>query len=232
MGTTSLHILVIEDNQDLAANITQYLSTKGHTVDYATDGITGLHLALNIFFDVIVLDIMLPKIDGIALCERYRKEAENQAPIIMLTARDTIDDKLSGFGAGADDYLIKPFSLRELEARLQALVRRYEPSSASILQVGEISVDTGARTVSVNNREIYLNKTCFTMLVMLLQASPSYVTRQEFEEKLWGDFPPGSDVLRSHIYSLRKALDGGTAASCIETARGVGFRLISNEVNR
>lgn len=224
MESSPLHILVIEDNRDLAANITDFLTAKGHVVDYAMDGITGLHLALNLSLDLIILDIMLPKIDGISLCTKYRQEAEVQVPVIMLTARDTIDDKLIGFSAGADDYLVKPFSLRELEARILAVKRRYELTS-TILRHGQISVDTGTRKVTVNDRNIYLNKTCFSMLVMLLHASPNYVTRQEFEEKLWGDFPPGSDVLRSHIYSLRKALDKGEKGSCIETARGVGFRL-------
>ncbi|THB79167.1 MAG: DNA-binding response regulator [Desulfobulbaceae bacterium] len=230
MDVKTLKVLVIEDNQDLAANITDYLSEKEYSVDYAMDGVTGLHLALNVSFDVIILDIMLPKIDGISLCQRYRQEAEEQAPILMLTARDTIDDKLSGFAAGADDYLVKPFSLRELEARIKALKRRHEPSVA-MLQVGDISVDTGTRKVRVSNREVYLNKTCFSMLVMLMQAAPNYVSRQEFEDKLWGDFPPGSDVLRSHIYSLRKALDEKGEASCIETARGIGFRITNKHVD-
>jgi DNA-binding response OmpR family regulator len=228
MERISLRILLIEDNRDLAANITDFLSKKGHVADYAMDGVTGLHLALNLPLDVIILDIMLPQIDGISLCERYRQEAEEQASIIMLTARDTIGDKLNGFAAGADDYLVKPFSLLELEARILALNRRHE-SASTFLQVGGIRVDTGTRTVTVKNKEVYLNKTCFSLLVMMLEASPNYVTRREFEEKLWGDYPPGSDVLRSHVYILRKALDQGVNRSCIETARGVGFRLALDE---
>ncbi|MEE4242723.1 MAG: response regulator, partial [Desulfopila sp.] len=106
MEKVSLNILVIEDNRDLAANITDFLGQKGHEVDHATDGVTGLHLALNMALDIIILDIMLPKIDGLTICSRYRQEAENQASILMLTARDAIDDKLNGFSAGADDYLV------------------------------------------------------------------------------------------------------------------------------
>lgn len=228
MEPTSLHILVIEDNQDLAANITEFLSKRGHEVDYAMDGVTGLHLALNLPLDIIILDIMLPKIDGISLCKRYREEAEEQVPIIMLTARDTVDDKLLGFSAGADDYLVKPFSLLELEARIQALKRRHEPTS-KLLRAGKLHVDTGTRTVTIDGENIYLNKTCFRLLVILLQESPNYVTRKEIEQQLWGDFPPGSDVMRSHIYTLRKALDRNSDRSYIETARGIGFRFITND---
>ena len=228
MKTSALRILVIEDNRDLAANITEFLSNRGHTVDYAMDGVTGLHLALHLPLDVIVLDIMLPKIDGLSLCARYRKEAEKQVPIIMLTARDTVDDKLNGFSAGADDYLIKPFSLRELEARILVLKRRYQPSSG-LLQAGTLKVDTGTRMVTLSDRAISLNRTCFSLLVLLLKAYPNFITRKEIEEKLWGDFPPGSDALRSHIYSLRKALDSESDRSYIETARGIGFRLVINE---
>jgi DNA-binding response OmpR family regulator len=189
MSTSSLRILVIEDNRDLAANITDFLSGRGHEVDFVMDGATGLHLALTLPLDVIVLDIMLPKIDGLSLCARYRKEAEEQVPIIMLTARDTVDDKLNGFSAGADDYLVKPFSLRELEARIIALKRRYE-SVSSILQAGSLKVDTGMRTVTKEGREIKLNKTCFSLLVLLIQAFPNFVTRDELEQKIWGEFIP------------------------------------------
>lgn len=223
----SLRILVIEDNRDLAANITDFLSGRGHEVDYAMDGVTGLHLALSLELDVIVLDVMLPKIDGLALCGRYRQEAEEQVPVIMLTARDTLDDKLNGFSAGADDYLVKPFSLLELEARILALNRRYEPAT-TLLKAGELSVDTGTRLVTRQGKTIILNRTCFSLLVALMQAFPNYSTRKDLEHNLWGDFPPGSDALRSHIYSLRKALDKGFEQSIIETARGVGFRLVDH----
>jgi DNA-binding response OmpR family regulator len=226
-GKNPLKILVIEDNQDLAGNITDYLSARGHVVDYATDGVIGLHLAMNLPLDVIILDIMLPKIDGLTLCKLFRQQAEQQVPLIMLTARDTLDDKLDGFSAGADDYLVKPFSLRELEARVIALAKRYERPS-KILEIGTLRVDIGTREVMRAGRRISLNRSCFEILVQLVHSHPNVVTREHLEEKLWGELLPGSDALRSHIYSIRKELDDNGATSIIETIRGVGYRLVND----
>ncbi|MDP3478609.1 MAG: response regulator transcription factor [Desulfoprunum sp.] len=222
---TPLRILVIEDNKDLAGNITDFLSMQGHEVDYAMDGITGLHLALNLPLDIIVLDIMLPKIDGLSICQRFRKEADKQLPIIMLTARDTLDDKLKGFSSGADDYLVKPFSLRELEARIKALAKRYD-TPTMVISRGDLIVDFGTREVRQGERLLNLNRISFEILIHLVRSAPNVVTRDFLEDKLWGGFLPGSDALRSHIYSLRKELDNGAVNSWIETVRGVGYRLI------
>lgn len=220
----SLRLLIIEDHQDVAANIGDYLEEKGHVVDFAMDGITGLHLAVTHAFDLIVLDLMLPGMDGIALCRRFREESAKATPILMLTAKDTLDDKLEGFDAGADDYLLKPFALEELEARLQALGRRSAPNAAPILEVGTVRVDMGRREVTQAGRPVQVNRTCFRILVELMQAAPQVVRREELEHLLWGDFQPASDVLRSHIYALRKAL-GGQGKAPIETVVGVGFRM-------
>ncbi len=225
-GQTPLKILVIEDNEDLAGNITDYLNLQGHVVDYATDGVTGLHLAMTLPLDIIILDIMLPRIDGLTLCRRFRQQAERQVPLIMLTARDTLDDKLDGFSAGADDYLVKPFALRELEARIKALTKRYEGPSTT-LTIGSLRVDTGTREAHRADRKIPLNRSCFEILVLLMRAYPNMVSRENLEEKLWGDFLPGSDALRSHIYTIRKELDSGSS-SMIETIRGVGYRMVSD----
>lgn len=222
-----LRVLVIEDNQDVAANIGDYLEDKGHVVDFAMDGISGLHLAVTQSIDVIVLDIMLPGVDGFTLCRRFREETEKSTPILMLTAKDTLDDKLQGFDAGADDYLLKPFALEELEARLQALVRRSLHDASRIIEVGSIRMDMGRRRVTKEGRTIKLNRTCFRILVELMRSAPCVVAREDLEHLLWGDFKPGSDVLRSHIYSLRKALDASGKDSLIETVVGVGFRMRS-----
>jgi len=203
----SIRVLVIEDNQDLAANIGDFLEDSGHVVDYAMDGISGLHLAVTQPVDVIVLDIMLPGIDGYSLCRRFREESEKPTPILMLTARDTLDDKLEGFDAGADDYLLKPFALEELEARLMALVRRSPQYDASkILESGPVRVDIGQRQVTINGTPVRLNRTCFKILVKLMQSAPEVVSREDLEYHLWGDWKPASDSLRTHIYALRKAL--------------------------
>ena len=220
-----LRVLVIEDNADVAANIGDYLEAKGHTADFAMDGISGLHLALTQTIDVIVLDIMLPGMDGLTLCRRFREEADNPVPILMLTAKDTLDDKLNGFNAGTDDYLLKPFQLEELEARLQALVRRTMQDDSPTIEVGSIRVDMGRRHVTRDGMPVKLNRTCFRILVRLMRSVPNVVTRDDLEQLLWGDEKPSSDVLRSHIYAIRKALDARGEESVIETVVGVGFRM-------
>jgi DNA-binding response OmpR family regulator len=220
-----LRILIIEDNPDVSANIGEYLEDKGHILDFAMDGISGLHLAVTQPIDVIVLDIMLPGMDGFTLCRRFREESDKATPILMLTARDTIENKLEGFDAGADDYLLKPFILEELEARLLALVRRSSVTSSPIIEVGPVRVDLGQRQVTKAGMCIQLNRTCFRILVELMRCAPRVVTRDDLEHLLWGDFKPASNALKSHIYALRKALDNPGEASLIETVIGVGFRI-------
>ena len=220
-----LRILIVEDNADIAENIGDYLEQQGHVLDFAMDGIGGLHLALTHDFDVIVLDIMLPGIDGLTFCRKLRKEAENKTPVLMLTARDTLSDKLEGFDAGADDYLVKPFALEELAARIGVLARRGDQLSTSRLCVADLEVDIGKMQVQRAGRKIDLNRACLKILIMLMQAHPNIVTRKELEHALWGDAPPGSDALRSHIYALRSAIDKPFKHSLLETIHGVGYRL-------
>ena len=221
-----MRVLIIEDNQDLAANIGDFLEDSGHVVDFAMDGISGLHLAITQPVDVIILDIMLPGIDGFSLCRRFREESEKPTPILMLTAKDTLGDKLEGFDAGADDYLVKPFALEELEARLMALVRRSAHYDASkILESGPVRVDIGQRQVTINETPVKLNRTCFKILVKLMQCAPEVVSREDLEHHLWGDWKPASDALRTHIYALRKALNKKDKPLLIETVVGIGFRI-------
>ena len=223
----SLRILVIEDNPDVAANIGDYLEDKGHVVDFSMDGITGLHLAVTQPIDVIVLDIMLPGMDGLALCRRFREESDKSTPILMLTAKDTLDDKLDGFDAGADDYMLKPFALEELEARLQVLARRTIKDAPQIIEVGPVRLDLKRRQVTKDGQSVKLNRTCFRILVELMRSSPAVVAREDLEHMLWSDYKPASDVLRSHVCTLRKALDTPGKTSLIETVVGVGFRMRS-----
>ena len=221
-----LRILVIEDNVDIAENIGDYLESQGHILDFAMDGIGGLHLALTQEYDVIILDIMLPGMDGITLCKKLREEGGIQIPILMLTARDTLSDKLEGFEAGADDYLIKPFALQELEARIKALTKRAAVSEKMVLRVADLELDTGSMKVSRAGNPIVLNKACLKILQMLMQAYPNVISRNEIENSLWGDMPPGSDSLRSHIYLLRRAIDKPFDKPLLETVHGVGYRLV------
>lgn len=222
----SWRILVVEDNVDIAENIGDYLEQQGHLPDFAMDGISGLHLALTQKFDVIVLDVMLPGMDGLNFCRKLKKETTHGTPVLMLTARDTLSDKLEGFDAGADDYLVKPFALEELSARIGALVRRGIQTSPALLCVADLSIDTGTMEVKRAGRSINVNRACLKILIMLVQAYPNVVTRKEIEHTLWGDMPRGSDVLRSHIYQLRLAIDKPFAYSLLETVHGVGYRLV------
>lgn len=222
----SLHILVIEDNPDLAANVCDFLEAKGHIVDAAGDGITGLHLAVTKNYDAIVLDIILPGMDGLTLCRKFRDEAKRSTPVLMLTARDALDDRVAGLECGADDYVLKPFALRELEARLKALVRRTKGGmTASILQVADLEFDPALVRVKRGERVISLPPIPFKLLELLLRAAPRVVRREELERAVWGDAPPDSDALRSHMHTLRAAVDAPGEPALIHTQRGIGYRI-------
>ncbi|MEM7587348.1 MAG: response regulator transcription factor [Acidobacteriota bacterium] len=225
-----MRVLIVEDNRDIAANIGDYLAAHGALVDYAYDGLGGLHLALTTEPEVIVLDIGLPGMDGLTFCQRLRQDAGKATPVLMLTARDTLDDKVAGFDAGTDDYLVKPFALQELWLRLQALVRRAQPA-VQRLRIGDLELDPGARTARRGAKSLSLGKTAFDILEALMRKSPNVVTRRDLEAALWGDDPPDGDVLRSHIYTLRKAIDRSTEGPpLLQTVHGVGYRLVAPEV--
>ncbi|MBI9091359.1 MAG: response regulator transcription factor [Desulfobacterium sp.] len=219
-----VRVLIVEDNPDIVDNITDFLEAKGFLLDFAMDGIGGLHLAITNEYDVIVLDIMLPGMDGITLCRKLRQEAQNPTPVLMLTARDTLADKLTGFDSGADDYLVKPFALQELEARIRALSGR-RTRSLRTLRVSDLVMDLGTLEVTRGTTAIELNNICTSILKILMEASPDLVTRRRLEHELWGDTPPGSDALRSHMYTLRKKINKPFETSLVETVHGKGFRL-------
>jgi DNA-binding response OmpR family regulator len=219
-----VRVLIVEDNHDIVDNITDFLEAKGFLLDFAMDGIGGLHLAITKEYDVIVLDIMLPGMDGITLCRKLRQEAQNQTPVLMLTARDTLEDKLVGFDSGADDYLVKPFALQELEARIRVLSGR-RTRNLHTLRVSDLVLDLGTLEVKRGTTPIELNNICTTILKVLMEASPDIVTRSHLEHALWGDTPPDSDALRSHMYTLRKKIDKPFETHLVETVHGKGFRL-------
>ena len=221
-----LHLLVIEDNPDLAANVCDFLEAKGHVVDVAGDGITGLHLAVTGDFDAIVLDIVLPGMDGFTVCRKFREEARRSTPVLMLTARDALDDRVAGLECGADDYVLKPFALRELEARLKALVRRASSEvTPSVLRVANLEFDPAQLKARRGNRVLGLPPIPLKLLETLMRASPRVVRREELERAVWGDAPPDSDALRSHMHVLRAAVDGPGEPALIHTLRGIGYRL-------
>jgi DNA-binding response OmpR family regulator len=226
-----LHLLLIEDSDDLAANIGEFLEARGHVVDYAADGITGLHLATVNRYDAIVLDLGLPGMDGIALCRRLRGDAHNPVPILMLTARDTERDKLAGFEVGADDYLTKPFSSPELLARLQALVRRAAGATITrVLQVADLTLHLDTLVARRGGRRLDLTPLALRLLQHLMAASPRVVARAEVERVLWGSDPPDSDAaLRGHIHALRQAVDRDETVRLVHTVHGVGYRLAADD---
>ena len=220
-----MDVLLIEDNPDLAGNIVDYLESRGHRVDLARDGLSGLHFAASKAFDAIVLDLGLPGIDGVELCRRLREEGL-ATPILMLTARGELDDKVLGLEAGADDYLVKPLLLRELEARLRAQVRRAAGGlEQQRLQVGDLLLDERTRQVSRQGRRIALAPLDYQLLRLLMRASPAVLPRERLESLLWGDDPPDSDALRAHIHRLRLAIDRPFDVPLLHTVPHVGYRL-------
>jgi DNA-binding response OmpR family regulator len=224
--TRQASLLLIEDHRDIAGSIVDFLEPRGYDVDYAADGVTGLHLAVTNSYDVIVLDVMLPGLDGLAVCRKLREEARRQTPVLMLTARDTLEDKITGLDAGADDYLVKPFDVRELEARLRSMVRRQRGEIArETYTVGDLTIDLATLQVKRAGRTVTLTPIGFRLLAALARASPRVVTRRDLEREVWGEVPPDSDALRSHLYNLRKAIDRPFDRPLLHTIAATGYRL-------
>jgi DNA-binding response OmpR family regulator len=221
-----MRVLIIEDNPDIAANLGDYLEDHGHTVDFAGDGVTGLHLAVVNDFDAIVLDLALPGMDGLDVCRKLRSEAVKDTPVLMLTARDRLEDKLAGFETGADDYLVKPFELQEVEARLKVLASRGRRRSRRELKVGDLAYNLDTLSVKRGDTEIYLNPIGLKLLHCLMEASPNVVSRADLELEVWGEEMPDSDSLRVHIHSLRSAIDKPFGSNMIQTRHGIGYRLV------
>lgn len=221
----AMRILIIEDNPDIAGNIGDYLELHKHIVDFASDGIMGLQLATQQTFDVIILDINMPRMDGFEVCKRLRQDHQLDTPILMLTARDSLADKTTGFELGAWDYLIKPFELKELVMRINALKLRQTPNRSRTLHVGNLTLNLDTWQATREGKELNLHRASLKILEMLMRASPNTVPRQEIEFYLWGDHPPSSDPLRSHMHELRRELDKPFAKNMLTTMRGVGFAL-------
>ncbi len=221
-----MRILIIEDDATIAANLYDFLEARGHSIDAAADGITGLHLATSRTFDAIVLDVGLPALDGIALARKLRGEAHIETPILMLTARDTLDDKLAGFASGADDYLVKPFALKEVEARLTALYKRSSGRATTRpLTAGALTLDPRTMSVHYAGNEVRLPPKCLRILELLMREPGRVVSRDEIERLVWGEAQETSDTLRSHLHILRRALAAAGGVDPIETLHGLGYRI-------
>lgn len=218
-------ILLVEDHADLAATVGSYLEGLGLTVDYAPDGMVAVNLATDNHYDGIILDLMLPKLDGLKVCQRLRDQGTS-TPVLMLTARDQLEDKLEGFEKGADDYLVKPFDLEELAARVNAMIRRARGDlSDGIMQIHDLMFDPRTLRVERDGQRINLSPTSIRILKILMRESPRLVSRETLERELWGDMLPDSDTLRSHLYNLRKGIDRPYDIKLLHTIQGMGFKL-------
>lgn len=224
-------VLFIEDNAALLQNLYDYFEGRGYVLDSARDGLAGLRLASSGDHDLIVLDLGLPRLDGLELCRQLRAERAVQTPILILTARDAVEQRVAGLRAGADDYLIKPFALAELEARIEALLRRSQPGQTPLMSFADLTLDVTNAHAQRTGQALALTPTELKLLEALLRAAPRLVRRSELEHLLWPDQPPDSDALRTHIHGLRQAVDRPFARPLIETVRGLGYRLVDPDAD-
>jgi DNA-binding response OmpR family regulator len=219
-----LKILIVEDQADLAANIWDYFARRGHVVDHAADGEAGLRMATAGNYDTIILDLGLPRLDGLVLCRRLRQSGHG-VPVIMLTARDTLDDKLKGFAEGADDYLVKPFALKELEARVGVLCRLGKPPANVPLTTFGLEFDPQALVARREGKTVVLTRTQARILECLMRHAPGVVDKQRLLRAAWGADAGDSAALHSHIYALRALIDKPFSRPLIHSAHGIGYRL-------
>lgn len=227
MTKQPLNILIIEDNAGLAANIYDYLEACGHQPDAAPDGESGLGLLAINHYDAVVLDWMMPRMDGMTMLARLRQDRKSPIPVIVLTAKDQLEHKLQGFLTGADDYVVKPVALAELEMRLRVLVQRTRGTvaQAQVLEVADLRFDLATLAVSRAGKPLPMTPVRRQLLELLMRRSPGLVRREELETLIWKDDVPGNDVLRSHMHMLRKAVDGDAPRKLLTTIAGSGYRL-------
>jgi len=230
MITQALNVLIIEDNAALAANIYDYLEACGHNPDAAPDGESGLGLLAINQYDVIVLDWMMPRMDGMTMLARLRA-LKSTTPVIVVTARDQLENKLQGFQTGADDYIVKPVALPELEIRLRVLAQRARgvQETPNVLQVDDLRFDLATMEVTRAGKSIAMTPVRRQLLEAMMRKSPAVVRRDELENLIWQDNVPDTDVLRSHMHMLRKAVDGNSPRKLIQTVAGSGYRLCASD---
>jgi DNA-binding response OmpR family regulator len=224
-----MRILVVEDDQHLAEILTETFSDRAYSVDVVKDGESAWNWITSMVYDLIVMDLTLPKLDGISLCKRLRtSSSENETtPVLMLTARDTISDKISGLDAGADDYMVKPFDVEELMARVRALLRRGTINTNSKLTWGELQIDSTTYEVTYADEPLTLTPKEYALLELFVSSGRRVLSRSGILDRLWSlQDPPTEETVKSHIKSLRQKLrHAGAPEDLIETVHGVGYRL-------
>lgn len=219
-----MNVLLIEDETGIASLISRGLEAVGYTVDVAADGATGLQKALANAYGLLILDLMLPGMDGWRVCEELRSR-RRQVPILMLTARDAVEDRVRGLDLGADDYLPKPFDFNELLARVRALLRRDKVHRKRLIRVADLEIDTAQRRVTRAGVEIGLSHREYELLEALAAYESQVLTREAIQERIWMDEESYSNTVDVYIGMLRKKIDAGHAVKLIQTVRGVGYTL-------
>lgn len=218
-----LNLLLVEDDMDLATAVVDYLELESIQCDHAVNGVVGLNLIQQHSYQAIILDLNLPRMDGLTVCRQMR-ELGNDTPVLMLTARDSLDDKLVGFDSGADDYLVKPFAMEELIARVKVLSCR-RSGQVNKLTVEDIELDLSQKQAYRNKQVLKLSPTAIKILEVLMRESPSPVSRETLMQRIWGDEQPDSNSLKVHVFNLRKQLDKAGGPPLIQTVTGFGFAL-------
>lgn len=221
----SFSILLVEDTLSIARQVTDFLEGHGWQVDHARTGGHAVALAQDNLYHLVLLDLNLPDMDGVDVCARIKESSEINVPVMMVTARDSFEDKATGFGMGADDYVTKPFDLRELALRCQALARRNALNQSKVLELGELRINLAQKAAWRQDQPLALTAIGFKILALLAQAHPNPVSRSVLMHRIWGDAPPDSDALKSHIYSLRHALDKPFESGILKTITNVGYKL-------
>lgn len=227
----SIRLLVIESDEQLVSQIYAYLEPLGYELDSAANGPLGWQRAVSGAYDALLIDVMLPGMDGLTLCRRLRTESGSEIPVVMITSSESVENRVLCLNWGADDFLVRPFELLEMEARIRAVVRRARAHHTSrVLRWAGIELDPQTHTAQCDGKPLHLRPTCFTLLARLMRAAPGVVTRKELELEIYGDSPPDSDSLRTHIHLLRKALEEA-GRPVLKTVSHVGFRL-ENEATK
>ena len=219
-------LLIVEDHVALAENLFEFFGDKRYALDFASDGLTALHLIASNNYDVIILDVMLPGISGFEVCRRLREDLLCTTPVILMTAKDQINDKVTGFNQGADDYLVKPFDLRELQLRVNALHRRRSSPKTTVFHAPGVMFDPGTLEVHIaGSPGLELSGTAARIFELLIKAYPDFISYEQLRDNVWGEREADMNTLRTHVYALRKQLQDSFGIAMIKTLHGRGYRL-------